>query len=131
MKLVLEINSSNSWHESQYFFEHKSVFDAQYEILEKVSSYVDKLPKSISVDEMNSSSLGQNDISFLFRGMRFRYDVFMQFDLLPAKNALIPPKERLYAPSIVEPTIITLDQWFDSNRTGPKWDRRINSTIRK
>ena len=128
MKLVLS-NAAfyhNGLVEADIFFEHHDIFSAKYEIIAKTQDYIKKWPEELCGSDCSIMSRGMIKLN----GFQLTYAPFLDFRELPGKNKLIKPARSLFKAVLVEPNIITLDEWFASHREGHPWDNLLHSVIK-
>lgn len=114
------------------FFEHQDVHAAVYEIYAKVEAATKDFPRVMSSQEANEkySEFFHGDREFNFRGIRLRFCDYLTLIPLPGKNSMFPPKNPTYNFTIIEPTVITLEDYFDRVRVGKRWPTERKSALK-
>ena len=114
------------------FFEHQDVHAAEYELFSKIEKFVKKLPKAMTDEQLNGEfrEVFHGDQHFDFRGIRLNYTDYLTLIELPGKNPLFRAKHRTWSVVIIEPKVITLDQYFDSVKVGESWPTERRTALK-
>ena len=128
MKLILIWDEYN---ERDYlYFEYESPEKADADITAIVQKELDKVPRKVSTEDVLKDSptrtILQGKKKFTLNGVEFDYVSFINLDPYPDTLSTA-----YWVPSVVHYRIISLDKWFDSQRTGNRWPNKIHSIIKK